>query len=79
MQNAFLDLSVVAPPAALLSLLSGAEGWALMGDAVSHATLALCARVDPRLAANYLGAVAGADCALTALSQQYGQAGRSPD
>lgn len=39
MQNAFLISVLVAPPAALLSCFLVLKGWALMGDAVSHATL----------------------------------------
>ncbi|MCA1777696.1 MAG: metal ABC transporter permease [Loktanella sp.] len=39
MQNAFLISALVAPPAALLSCFLVLKGWALMGDAVSHATL----------------------------------------
>ena len=39
MQNAFWIALVVAPPTALLSCFLVLKGWALMGDAVSHATL----------------------------------------
>jgi manganese/iron transport system permease protein len=39
MQNAFLVALIVAPPAALLSCFLVLKGWALMGDAVSHAIL----------------------------------------
>jgi len=39
MQNAFLIALLVAPPTALLSCFLVLKGWALMGDAVSHATL----------------------------------------
>ncbi|MGI9356043.1 MAG: metal ABC transporter permease [Rhizobiaceae bacterium] len=39
MQNAFLIALLVAPPAALLSCYLVLKGWALMGDAVSHAIL----------------------------------------
>ncbi|MEF2549815.1 metal ABC transporter permease [Aurantimonas sp. A2-1-M11] len=39
MQNAFLIVLMVAPPTALLSCFLVLKGWALMGDAVSHATL----------------------------------------
>ncbi|MFN2305386.1 MAG: metal ABC transporter permease, partial [Paracoccaceae bacterium] len=39
MQNALLISVLVAPPAALLSCFLVLKGWALMGDAVSHATL----------------------------------------
>lgn len=39
MQNAFLIALMVAPPTALLSCFLVLKGWALMGDAVSHATL----------------------------------------
>jgi manganese/iron transport system permease protein len=39
MQNAFLIALIVAPPAALLSCFLVLKGWALMGDAVSHAIL----------------------------------------
>ncbi len=39
MQNAFLISIVVSVPAALLSCYLVMKGWALMGDAVSHAVL----------------------------------------
>jgi manganese/iron transport system permease protein len=39
MQNAFLICLVVAVPTALLSCFLVLKGWALMGDAVSHAVL----------------------------------------
>ncbi len=39
MQNAFCIALLVAPPTALLSCFLVLKGWALMGDAVSHATL----------------------------------------
>ncbi|MEM8849140.1 MAG: metal ABC transporter permease, partial [Pseudomonadota bacterium] len=39
MQNAFLIAAMVAVPAALLSCFLVLKGWALMGDAVSHAVL----------------------------------------
>ncbi|WP_417269506.1 metal ABC transporter permease [Celeribacter sp.] len=39
MQNAFWICILVAPPTALLSCFLVLKGWALMGDAVSHATL----------------------------------------
>ena len=39
MQNAFLIGLLVAIPAALLSCFLVVRGWALMGDAVSHAIL----------------------------------------
>lgn len=39
MQNAFWIALLIAPPAALLSCFMVLKGWALMGDAVSHATL----------------------------------------
>ncbi len=39
MQNAFWIILLVAPPAALLSCFLVLKGWALMGDAVSHAVL----------------------------------------
>ncbi|MEI4260769.1 metal ABC transporter permease [Roseovarius sp. D0-M9] len=39
MQNAFLIVLLVAPPTAMLSCFMVLKGWALMGDAVSHATL----------------------------------------
>jgi len=39
MQNAFLIAAVVAVPTALLSCFLVLKGWALMGDAVSHAVL----------------------------------------
>jgi manganese/iron transport system permease protein len=39
MQNAFLICIIVSVPAALLSCFLVMKGWALMGDAVSHAVL----------------------------------------
>lgn len=39
MQNAFWIVLIVAPPCALLSCFLVLKGWALMGDAVSHAVL----------------------------------------
>ena len=39
MQNAFLIALIIAPPTALLSCFLVLKGWALMGDAVSHAVL----------------------------------------
>ncbi|MFW8595501.1 metal ABC transporter permease [Cribrihabitans neustonicus] len=39
MQNAFLISAIVSVPAALLSCFLVMKGWALMGDAVSHAVL----------------------------------------
>ncbi len=39
MQNAFLIALLVGPPTALLSCYLVLKGWALMGDAVSHAIL----------------------------------------
>ena len=39
MQNAFLIGILVAVPTALLSCFLVLKGWALMGDAVSHAVL----------------------------------------
>ena len=39
MQNAFWIAIIVAPPTALLSCFLVLKGWALMGDAVSHAVL----------------------------------------
>ncbi|MBI6630915.1 metal ABC transporter permease [Pontibaca salina] len=39
MQNAFWIALLVAPPTALLSCFLVLKGWALMGDAVSHAIL----------------------------------------
>lgn len=39
MQNAYLIALIVAPPCALLSCFLVLKGWALMGDAVSHAVL----------------------------------------
>jgi manganese/iron transport system permease protein len=39
MQKAFLIALIVAPPTALLSCFLVLKGWALMGDAVSHAIL----------------------------------------
>lgn len=39
MQNAFFIALLVAPPTALLSCYLVLKGWALMGDAVSHAIL----------------------------------------
>lgn len=39
MQNAFLICAIVAVPTALLSCFLVLKGWALMGDAISHAIL----------------------------------------
>ncbi|HRO14170.1 MAG TPA: metal ABC transporter permease, partial [Paracoccus sp. (in: a-proteobacteria)] len=39
MRNAFWIALIVAPPTALLSCFLVMKGWALMGDAVSHAIL----------------------------------------
>jgi manganese/iron transport system permease protein len=39
MQNAFIIAVIIAIPTALLSCFLVLKGWALMGDAVSHATL----------------------------------------
>lgn len=39
MQNAFLVAAMVAVPTALLSCFLVLKGWALMGDAISHAVL----------------------------------------
>ena len=39
MQNAFLIALIVSIPSALLSCFLVMKGWALMGDAVSHAVL----------------------------------------
>ncbi|MBE9638315.1 metal ABC transporter permease [Salipiger mangrovisoli] len=39
MQNAFLICAIVAIPCALLSCFLVLKGWALMGDAISHAIL----------------------------------------
>ena len=39
MQNAFWIALIVAPPCALLSCFLVLKGWALMGDAISHAIL----------------------------------------
>ncbi len=39
MQNAFWIALIIAPPTALLSCYLVLKGWALMGDAVSHAIL----------------------------------------
>jgi manganese/iron transport system permease protein len=39
MQNAFLIALIIAPPTALLSCFLVLKGWALMGDAISHAVL----------------------------------------
>ena len=39
MQNAFWIALIVAPPTALLSCFLVLKGWALMGDAISHAVL----------------------------------------
>ncbi|HHY03109.1 MAG TPA: metal ABC transporter permease, partial [Paracoccus sp.] len=39
MQNAWLIALIVAVPTALLSCFLVLKGWALMGDAVSHAVL----------------------------------------
>lgn len=48
MQNAFWIALIVAPPCALLSCFLVLKGWALMGDAVSHAVL-------PGIVLAYLG------------------------
>ncbi|MEQ8836807.1 MAG: metal ABC transporter permease, partial [Lacipirellulaceae bacterium] len=39
MQNAFLIALIIAVPTALLSCYLVLKGWALMGDAISHAIL----------------------------------------
>lgn len=39
MQNAFWIVLLIAPPTALLSCFLVLKGWALMGDAISHAVL----------------------------------------
>jgi manganese/iron transport system permease protein len=39
MQNAFLIALIVSIPSALLSCFLVMKGWALMGDAISHAVL----------------------------------------
>ncbi|SON57166.1 Chelated iron transport system membrane protein YfeD [Hartmannibacter diazotrophicus] len=39
MQNAFLIVMIIAPAAAMLSCFLVLKGWALMGDATSHAVL----------------------------------------
>jgi manganese/iron transport system permease protein len=39
MQNAFLISMIISVPTALLSCFLVMKGWALMGDAVSHAVL----------------------------------------
>lgn len=39
MQNAFWVAALLAPPTAILSCFLVLRGWALMGDAISHATL----------------------------------------
>jgi len=39
MQNAFLIVTLIAPAAAMLSAFLVLKGWALMGDATSHAVL----------------------------------------
>lgn len=39
MQNAFLIVALIAPAAAMLSCFLVLKGWALMGDATSHAVL----------------------------------------
>ncbi|MFB2532044.1 metal ABC transporter permease [Paracoccus sp. p4-l81] len=39
MQNAFWVAALLAPPTAILSCFLVLRGWALMGDALSHATL----------------------------------------
>lgn len=65
MQNAFLIAFVIAVPTALLSCYVVVKGWALMGDAVSHAVL-------PGIVLAYLlgapliigGFIAGMICAL---------------
>ena len=66
MQNAFLIALIVSVPSALLSCFLVMKGWALMGDAVSHAVL-------PGIVLAYIlgvpliiGAfIAGMTCALT--------------
>jgi manganese/iron transport system permease protein len=39
LQNAFLIVMLIAPPAAMLSTFLVLKGWSLMGDATSHAVL----------------------------------------
>lgn len=39
MQNAFWAALILAPPTAILSCFLVLKGWALMGDAIAHATL----------------------------------------
>ena len=39
MQNAFLVMAIIAVPTSLLSCFLVLKGWALMGDAISHAVL----------------------------------------
>ena len=65
MQNAFLISMIVSVPTALLSCFLVLKGWALMGDAVSHAVLPGIVLAYVIGAPLLLGAfVAGMVCAL---------------
>ena len=65
MQKAFLMAVLIAPPTALLSCFLVMKGWALMGDAVSHAILPGVVLAYVFGAPLLLGAfVAGMVCAL---------------
>ena len=66
MQKAFLMAVLIAPPTALLSCFLVMKGWALMGDAVSHAILPGVVLAYVFGAPLLLGAfIAGMFCALT--------------
>lgn len=66
MQNAFLIALIVSVPSALLSCFLVMKGWALMGDAVSHAVLPGIVLAYILGAPLIMGAfIAGMTCALT--------------
>ncbi|MEZ8006605.1 MAG: metal ABC transporter permease [Amylibacter sp.] len=66
MQNAFLIALIVSVPSALLSCFLVMKGWALMGDAVSHAVLPGIVLAYILGAPLIIGAfIAGMTCALT--------------
>ena len=66
MQNAFLIALIVSVPSALLSCFLVMKGWALMGDAVSHAVLPGIVLAYILGAPLIIGAfIAGMACALT--------------
>ena len=66
MQNAFLIALIVSVPSALLSCFLVMKGWALMGDAVSHAVLPGIVLAYILNAPLIIGAfIAGMACALT--------------